>query len=217
MAQTRDVMPVPQPTLIHRITHCANLPWILEHGVCCRATENQDPNFVNIGDRDLIARRETRAVEIHPGGHLSNYVPFYFSPHSVMLYKIHTGEVPGCTARQKEIIFLVSSIQRLQERSLTFLFTDGHASPRNTQYFSDPKDLEQLDWGTIRSKDFKKRLEDPDRSRRYQAECLVYERVPLEALLAVGCRDTTCLNIVKEKIQCVVNGIKVVVRPGWYF
>jgi hypothetical protein len=217
MAQTRVVMPVPRPTLIYRITHHANLPWILEHGVCCRAEENQDPNFINIGDRDVIARRETREVKIRPGGYLSNYVPFYFSPHSVMLYKIHTGDVPGCTAPQKDIIFLVSSIQTLQERSVIFLFTDGHAFPLNTKYFDDPKDLEKLDWKTIQSKDFRKRLEDPDRSRRYQAECLVHGRVPLEALLGVGCLDAACLNAVKEKIQYARNAIKVALKPAWYF
>ena len=93
-------MPVPEPTLIYRITHCANLPWILEHGLCCRAEKDQDPNFVNIGNLDLIERRKTRAIEIQPGGYLSGYVPFYFNPHSVMLNQIHTGQVPGkCHSR----------------------------------------------------------------------------------------------------------------------
>jgi len=195
-----------------------NLSWILEHGICCRADKDQDPNFVNIGNQDLITRRETRVVEISPGGYLSDYVPFHFSPHSIMLYQIHTGQVPGCTAHQRDIIYLVSSVQKLQEQGITFIFTDGHAFPLNTRYFDDPTDLKELDWNTIRSKDFRRRrLEDPERSRRYQAECLVHGRVPLEALLGVACLDAACLNAVKDKIQCAGNPIKAAVRRPWYF
>jgi hypothetical protein len=194
-----------------------NLSWILEHGVCCRADKDQDPNFVNIGNQDLITRRRTRAVEIQPGGYLPDYVPFYFSPHSIMLYQIHRGQVPGCTARQRDIIYLVSSVQKLQEQGITFIFTDGHAFPLNTRYFDDPANLKELDWNTIRSKDFRRRLEDDERFRRYQAECLVHGRVPLEALLGVACLDSTCLNAAKEKIQYAGNAIKVAARPDWYF
>src|SRR5271165_2250301 len=217
MAQTPNAMPVPEPTLIYRITHCSNLSWILEHGICCTAETDQDPSFVDIGNREVITRRETRSVEIPPGGYLPHYVPFYFNSHSIMLYQIHTGRVEGCTARQRDIIFLVCSVQRLQELGLTFVFTDGHAFPKNTRYFNVPTDLDQLDWNAIQSKDFRKRLEDPDRSRRYQAECLVHRRVPLDALLGIGCFDTTCLNVVKEKIQYVGNTIKAAVKSHWYF
>jgi hypothetical protein len=41
-----------------------------------------DPDFRNIGNADLISKRETRQVPIPPGGMLSDYIPFYFTPWS---------------------------------------------------------------------------------------------------------------------------------------
>jgi hypothetical protein len=62
--------------LIFRITHIDNVPWMLDHGVHCRSSDVFDPNYRNIGNPDLIARRTSRAVHIPPGGTLSDYVPF---------------------------------------------------------------------------------------------------------------------------------------------
>lgn len=50
-----------------------------------------DPNFVTIGNPDLIDKRARRAVPLPPGGTLSDYVPFYFTPKSPMLLNIKTG------------------------------------------------------------------------------------------------------------------------------
>jgi hypothetical protein len=210
-------MSVPKPTLIYRITHHQNLPWILEHGVHSRTSPGQDPNFVNIGNKDLIDHRALRAVPCAPHGCLNDYVPFYFWPHSVMLFQIYKGSVEGVTAKQSEIIYLVSSIERLTERNIPFIFTDGHAYPSNTSYFTDPVDLAKLDWNTIRSKDFKKRLDDPDRSRKYQAECLVHRRLPVEALLGIACKDQTGLNYVQREIEARNLQLQATTRSMWYF
>lgn len=63
---------------IFRITHIANVPWILRNGLHCKSAEIKDPNFVRIGNPELISKRETRDVPIPPGGSLSNYIPFLF-------------------------------------------------------------------------------------------------------------------------------------------
>jgi len=208
---------MPAPTFIFRITHHRNLPWILEHGVHCRTSPGQDPDFVNIGNRDLIDHRATRPVPCAPGGCLNDYVPFYFWPHSMMLFQIHKGSVEGVDVKQSEIIYLISSIERLAELGIPFLFTDGHAYPRNTAYFTDAAELPKLDWGTIKSKDFKKRLDDPDRSRRYQAECLVHRCLPVEALLGVACKDETGLKSIQQEIATRNIPLQAVKRPTWYF
>jgi hypothetical protein len=210
-------MPVPTPTLIYRITHHRNLPWILDHGVHSRASPGQDPDFVNIGNKDLIDHRAHRAVPCAPLGRLNDYVPFYFSPHSLMLFQIHKGGVEGVSVKQGEIIFLVSSIERLTELRIPFIFTDGHAYPNNTTYFTDAAELTKLDWATIQSKDFKKRLDDPDRSRRYQAECLVHQRLPVEALLGIACKDETGLNYVQREIAARNLQLQAATRSTWYF
>lgn len=66
--------------LIFRMTHVANIPWILDNGLHCRNCEQQDPNFVPIGHSELIKRRDEQHVPVEPGGVLSDYIPFYFTP-----------------------------------------------------------------------------------------------------------------------------------------
>jgi len=52
----------PEKALIFRITHRANAPWLLRHGLHCRNADVQDPNFVTIGHADLIASRQDRVI-----------------------------------------------------------------------------------------------------------------------------------------------------------
>jgi len=117
----------PTKALIFRITHRSNVPWILDHGVHCRNSANVDPNYVNIGNVDLIQKRHYHPVRHAMGGTLSDYVPFYFTPFSPMMYNIKTGW-NGIKQRQNdEIVFLVSSLFGVSDLQLPFLFTDMHA------------------------------------------------------------------------------------------
>ena len=98
-----------QAAAIFRIVHRANIPWILDYGLHCRNSQVCDPNYRNIGNSDLIDRRSRVTVPIPPGGTLSDYVPFYFTPHSPMLLNIKTGRgVP--MVQNSEIVILVSSL-----------------------------------------------------------------------------------------------------------
>ncbi len=117
----------PDKALIFRITHRSNIPWILENGLHC-ANGLQDPQFVPIGDREIIVHRQEKTVPIPPGGPLSDYVPFYFTPHPPMLYNIKTG-CRGVTQRSnEEVVILVSSLHKVLEHGGTFVFTDRHAA-----------------------------------------------------------------------------------------
>jgi hypothetical protein len=81
----------PDRARIFRITHRDNLPWILDHGLHASNGRILDPNFRNIGNLDLIDKRSYRVVKVGPGGTLSDYVPFYFTPFSIMMFNIYTG------------------------------------------------------------------------------------------------------------------------------
>lgn len=99
----------PEKALIFRITHIANVPWILANGLHARNGRAHDPNYVDIGNPDLIEKRHRRVVSTVPGGTLSDYVPFYFTPNSPMLLNILTGR----NVRMRpiaEIVVLVSSL-----------------------------------------------------------------------------------------------------------
>ena len=56
----------PEEALIFRVTHIDNVAWILEHGLYCKASDLQDPNFVAIGNPDLIQKRTQRRVPMGP-------------------------------------------------------------------------------------------------------------------------------------------------------
>lgn len=210
MAQTRQ-------RLIYRIFHRDNIRWLVRKGIPCRNHPEQDPGFINIGNRDLISKRSTRQIPVAPGGTLSDYVPFYFCTHSVMLFNLHTGRVEGVDVRQSEIVYAVSSIERLQSLRLPFLFTDRHAYVEGAVFSGNPRDLETLDWPLIKSRDFKRDPEDPTKLERRAAECLVHRHVPLEALLGLACLDEETRARIQAVLQEVGSSLPVRSKPDWYF
>jgi ssDNA thymidine ADP-ribosyltransferase, DarT len=208
----------PERALIFRVAHVANVPRILElGGLHCPNSPGQDPHYVHIGNAELIVKRSRRIVPIPPGGTLSDYVAFYFTPFSIMMYNIKTG-YGGITRREnRDIAILVSSIHRLSELSLPFVFTNQHAYTADTEFFARVSDLDRIDWALLRSRDFKTDDADPGRQSRYQAEALIHQRVPLEALLGIGCYDETVRRDLETQVErCAVN-MTVKTTPTWYF
>jgi len=207
----------PEKALIFRITHVRNLQWILRHGLHCQNSPTRDPDFIPIGMPDLIQKRQTREVEIPPGGVLADYVPFYFTPFSIMMYHIKTG-YNGITKRgNSEIAVLVSSLHKLKGLRVPFLFTDGHAYTFGTNFFNDLRHLDQLDWPLLRSRDFRNDPEDPGKQTRYQAEALVHKHVPIEALLGIGCFDESTRSAIKDEAKACGVRVEVKVSNRFYF
>ena len=175
----------PEKALIWRIVHRDNLRWILANGVHCRSAIVRDPHYVNIGSEELIDKRAHRAVPVGPGGTLADYVPFYFTPFSPMLYNIKTG-FGGIHKRDNdELVILVSSLRKVHALGLPVVFTDRHAYASLARYFDDLARLQEIDWALLRSRDFKRDVEDPVKVERYQAEALVHRHVPIAALSGV--------------------------------
>lgn len=208
----------PEKALIFRIVHVANVPWILEHdGLYCRNAPEQDPNYVNIGNTELIDKRARRQVPIPPGGTLSDYVPFYFTPFSIMMFNIKTGYGSITKRENRDIVMFVSSIHRLRELGLPFVFTNQHAYPVNTDFFSDPKDLQRIDWPLLQSRNFKTDDTDPGKQVRYQAEALVHRHVPLSALLGIGCHNAAVKQHLDSLLAARGQEFGVKTTPSWYF
>ncbi len=145
----------PTKALIFRIVHVRNLPWIIDNGLHCPNSDTQDPNYVSIGHASLIDKRAHRTVPIPPDGTLSDYVPFYFTPFSIMLYNIKTGYGGIAKRETEEIAIVVSSIHRLKELGLPFVFTNQHAYAVDTDFYSDIEDLSNIDWPLLQRRDFK--------------------------------------------------------------
>lgn len=208
---------VPEKAFIFRIVHVDCVRWILEHGLHSRNSNKQDPNYVNIGSKDLIGRRSTKVVNAGPGGTLSDYVPFYFTPYSIMMYNIHTG-YGGITRREnKDIVICVSSVHRLHELRVPFLFTNQHAYAAGTEFFDNLKDLKRIDWPLLQSRNFKTDDSDPGKQLRYQAEVLVHRQVPLDALLGLGCHDEGTRKQLHSMVAAKGLNLSVKAVPDWYF
>lgn len=207
----------PDKALIFRVTHVQNVPWILRHGMHCQSSGQKDPSFVPIGLADLIDKRRARRVELAPGGTLADYVPFYFTPFSMMMYNIKTG-YNGVTKRaNREIAVFVSSLPKLAALGVPFLFTNGHAYPVETDYFNDLRDLNRIDWDLLNSRNFTRDPEDPGRQTRYQAEALVHRHVPVGALLGIACHDDVAReHLAGEAVKCGAK-IDVKTAPTFYF
>jgi len=203
--------------LIFRLIHCDNLPWILDHGLHAKNGEKMDPNYRNIGNPDLIDKRSRRAVPIPPGGTLSDYVPFYFTPFSIMMLNIKTGYGGVRHVPNREIAILVSSLRRIQELGIPFVFTNQHAYPAAAEYFNDLADLDRIDWPLLQSRDFRHDPDDPGRKERYQAEALIWKHVPLDALLGICCHNETVRSTLQAGIDRRELALRIQAQPNWYF
>lgn len=207
----------PEQALIFRITHIRNVPWLLRNGICCRNSPDVDPDFVEIGNRELIDKRRHRQVPIPPGGYLSDYVPFYFTSNSPMLLNILTGH-NGIQQRPKaEIVILVSSLHRIADHGLPFVFTDRHAYLNTANYYADLGALDRIDWKLLQARNFKRDPNDPGKGERYQAEALVHGRVPVTALLGVACAGSDPAAELRAMVAGAGVGLKIAERPDWYF
>lgn len=206
----------PGKALIWRIVHRDNLPWILDNGLHCASSEVQAPQYVNIGNVDLIDKRRNRCVPIAPAGFLSDYVPFYFTPFSVMMKNIHSG----WSVQQRnndEIVILVSSLHRVAELGLPFVFTNAHAYPDWTDYYSDLANLHEVDWSILQRRDFKRDPDDPRKMERYQAEALIHHHLPITGLLGIMCYTDAMKERIQQDVAARGLTLSVHARPGWYF
>lgn len=206
----------PDKALIFRIVHRDNVAWILDQGMHCRSSPVQAPHYQTIGNPDLIDKRRHRVVPIPPGGMLSDYVPFYFTPYSPMMLNIITGRgVPKLP--KEEIVIFVSSLRRVAELGVPFVFTDRHAYLLTAEYFSTLANLGNVDWALLQKRDFKRDEDDPEKVERYQAEALIHRHVPLEAFLGAVCYNDGVKTMLNQMVADRGLTFQVVKRPGWYF
>jgi hypothetical protein len=202
--------------LIWRIVHRDNLPWILRHGIPCANGSLKAPDWVGIGNVELIDKRSRHPVPIPPGGALGDYVPFYFTPFSVMLLNILTGRSVR-QRRREEIVILVSSIPHVQELGLRYVFTDAHAYYAWANFYSDPAQLDKIDWAILQARDFKRDPDDPEKIERYQAEALVHSHLPITALQGIVSYTEEVKSAIERELSALGLSVPVHARQGWYF
>jgi hypothetical protein len=201
----------------YRICHILNLPDLLQVGLCTKHHPLANQNFVPIGNNEIINVRDTTRIKIAGYGLIGEYVPFYFTPRSIMLYNIVTGHrapvVP--TVPRNQIVIIRSRIEQLIEAHRYF-FTDGQANDAATDHFSDLKDLDKIDWEIIHNSNFSKDG-DFDRPRRYQAEFLVHNHVPVSAIESIIVYDESTKDDVIRQVKQYGQNVAVKTIREYFF
>lgn len=196
------------------MTHIENIPHILQNGITHSTSVNANPNFIAIGDSSLISTRNS--FLLNNGRLLGDYIPFYFGYKTPMLYVIQRGFNRVASTPAENIVYCISSVQKIIDLKLDFVFTDGHAVDRlSTQYtISDIQNIDTLiDKNAIKSKYWKDE-NDLDLKRRKEAEFLVLGHIAPDGILGYVTYNE---NTKKRLIGFGADASKVVVKPEYYF
>ncbi len=207
-------MPDLNKTYLFRMTHVENIPHILRYGITHSKSANFNPNFVPIGDKSLISTRNN--ITISNGQLLGEYIPSYFGVRTPMLYVVQKGFNAVAPTNPENIVYCVTSVQKIIDCNLNFVFTNGHAVDGFTSEFTnqDITNLDQiLDWDAIKAK-YWQNENDLDLKRRKEAEFLVLGDIPVKAILYYLVYNQTS----KDKIISYgADGALVHINPNYYF
>jgi hypothetical protein len=212
-------------TPVYHITHINNLPAILrKDGLLCDAeAERLGLCSQSISYDAIKERRKRRRVEtlqgqpVAAGGVVADYVPFYFSNRSPMLYAIFTKSVPCFQGNERDVVYLMSHVERIVKRNGKWCFTDGHAAEGVTQFADDIAQLSIVDREIVESWSWKDTLADPDRKRKKQAEFLVHDRFPWSWVEWIGVMDDEMRVRVLEMLGTAAHRPGVTSQPKWYY
>jgi ssDNA thymidine ADP-ribosyltransferase, DarT len=212
-------MPVDVNNLwVFRIIHYQNLEYILQHGVYYRNNPNFPPNYVNIGNPEIITSRDELPVACYPDTMVNDYVPFYFAVRTPMLYNIHTGYGVEKHA-QHEIIYLCCKVSEIAASNLQWCFTDGNAAKRISEFYNDVADLDNLDWHSITTTDFRDDNADgdPDRKRKKHAEFLIRNHLPIEFIQGIVVYNQVQHDYVAALVAQYNRNIAVHINPKQFY
>ena len=114
-------------------------------------------------------------------------------------------------------LILVSSLHRVKQLGIPFVFTNQHAYPAAAEFFSDLSELDQIDWPLLQSRNFEHDPDDPGKKERYQAEALIWKHLPIHALLGVCCYNQAANSWIQSETAGRKLEIETRMQPGWYF
>jgi hypothetical protein len=209
-----------RPFPIYRIIHHSNLPHILDIGkVTCPNHAQANPAYRNIGNNDIIRRRNAKVVPFHADRTYLDYVAFYFGPRSIMLYNIKTGHGDVDRVPQDEIIYLVYDIAKIEEHGYDFFFTDGQANIITSRAYDNLADLGRIDLKAANAKDFSAsaQLDYPDLKRKKHAEFQIYTEIDFDHIEEIIVLNEDRKNAVEGILKNYSQTKPVRIDPNVYF
>ncbi len=196
------------------MTHIENIPHVLKFGITHSSSINANPNFVPIGDNSIISTRND--FQLRNGKKLGEYIPFYFGVRTPMLYVIQNGYNMVAPTPAENIVYCVTSVKKIIELQLDFVFTNGHAVNGFTSQYSlsDISKIDKIiDWKAVKEK-FWTNDTDLDLKRRKEAEFLVLGDIDPSGILGFVVYNK---NAQTRMVDFGVNELNVPIKPHFYF
>jgi hypothetical protein len=199
---------------LYRMTHILNIPHILKNGITHVYSPNANKLYEPIGDKSLIDTRSI--IKLHNSKMLGDYIPFYFGVRTPMLFVVQKGYNYATQTNPESIIYCVTSVKKIMDLKLDFIFTDGHAVNSLTSFYSKdeiPNIKTLIDWEAVQAK-YWNSITDLDIKRRKEAEFLVYEDIPNEAILGYIVYNDKAKN---DLITLGIDENKIIIKNQYYF
>lgn len=229
---------------IFRMIYYKNIEQILVDGVICARNYKIQPGY-QISYSHIVNKRNDE-FSTPDGDSINDFVPFYFSPITVMAYTIHRGNVPLCDPKEKDvgiasmndIIYLVSNTEYFDDPLQDIWFTDVSCNSATAPSYE--KDLNRLpthvDWPLFDEKPTVAKIPEIgyngvhgtfrslDRPSKYNnrkkkrgAEFLIKDQVPLNVIDCIIAKNDTINNIVSDWVRRSAHDIPVYTKSGCYF
>ena len=130
-----------------------------------------------------------------------------------MLYQIAKGYEDIIKYPQEDIIYLISSFDRVKSNNLIYFFTDGNARSETTTSYVSESDFALLDWEAIYSTYWKSDESDLLRKQKKQAEFLIKDRVPVNSMDYIGVFNNAAKQNVLHLLEELNLSIPIKVSP----
>ena len=195
-----------------RITHIDNIPYIENTGFVLPTSPLACATYKPIGDKNVIGKRKTTINGID----LTQYVPFYFGPRSIMLYVIQHGYNGVEKQLPENVVYCVVKIDDIINNKVQCVFSDGHALSVFTKFYASNQlsNLNEIvSFDDVYAKYWISE-EDLDLKRRKEAELLVKDKLPKEFICGyIVYNESAKLKL----LEFGIDSRRVVVRPEFYF
>jgi hypothetical protein len=136
-----------------------------------------------------------------------------------MMFLISRGGVEDRSRNTTSLIYLVTSVERVQGAGLNFVFSDGHPIVALSRFYDGVADLDKVDWQVMKMRYWKDTEENVDRERRRQAEFLIHEALPWELVEFLAVKNSDMKRRLEQYLRKEwPDRVKPVrVEPSWYF
>jgi len=196
------------------MTHIENIPHILKYGITHPESEFANRGYIGIGDQTIIETRKDKVLI--DDMKIGDFIPFYFAYRTPMLYVIQNGFNGLDKILPSNIVYCVTSIEKIIESKNDYLFTDGHPLNRLTTIHTkdEIEDLyEIIDKKAIKSIQWSDE-NDLDLKRRKEAEFLLLGDLGIDSIVGFVVYDEMAKN---KMIDFGVQESKIAIRKDYYY